>query len=105
MEGPPGGGAFFLSYFPASGLVIVQGIGLIYLDAAITPVAGYHVGQVVHEFRSKAVLFHFEIEGRVHVHRHAFDLPTALAELLEERTYGLRLLLRPTPERGYARRP
>ncbi|MCY1526058.1 hypothetical protein D9M68_610610 [compost metagenome] len=35
------------------------------------------------------MLFHFQVEGGVHVHRHRFDLPATLAQQLEERAYGL----------------
>ncbi|MNE67102.1 hypothetical protein D3C80_1626920 [compost metagenome] len=47
------------------------------------------------------MLFHFQVEGGVHVHRHCFDLLAALAQQCEERAYGLTAVALAHPQ--YAR--
>ncbi|MNF81410.1 hypothetical protein D3C84_636820 [compost metagenome] len=72
---------------PARRLVLAQAVGLVDPDAVdhLAPVTRHHVEQVVHHFGPWAMLFHFQVESGVHVHRHRLDLLTAFTEQLEER--------------------
>jgi len=84
----------------ASGLVMAKGIGLVYPDTVdhIASIAGNHVEQVVNDFRPRAMLLHFQIEGRIHVHRHSLDLLATLAEQLEEGADGLAAVTQTDPQ-------
>lgn len=44
------------------------------------------------------MLFHFQINGCVHVHRHGFDLSAVRSDLFEERAYGQAAVAQANPQ-------
>lgn len=44
------------------------------------------------------MLFHFQINGCVHVHRHGFDLSALRSDLFEERAYGQAAVAQANPQ-------